>query len=105
MSKLFTNSYMRPVYYERGENAGQKVFKRAPFDVLVIDGTPHVQPRTIGGTDKAFTMLGVDNVIDQDKWRDHDIGGYETLQPIVVGEHQMGDGTDNWIGMVAFGNI
>lgn len=105
MGKLFTNSYVRPVYYAMGEINGQKQYRRAPFDVVVIDGKPNIQPRAIGGSDAALGVLGYASAEDQVNWRDHDMGGYETLQPIVIDECQMGDGTDTWMGLNAISNF
>ena len=104
MSKVFTNSYVRPVYYKAGVVNGQQQYRRAPFDVAVINGCPHIQPRSIGGSDAALSLLGYASAEDQVAWRDN-IGGYEVLQPIVMEENDMGDGADNWMGMNAVSNL
>lgn len=106
MAKIFTNSYVRPVYYNAGDVNGQKVFRRAPFDVAVIDGQTNLQPRSIMGTgDQAFTQLGRDRADEIGAWRDNDLGGLETLEPIVLNENQMGDWSDSWMGLHRFDNI
>lgn len=101
-----SNSYVRPVYYPAGTSNGTQMFRRAPFDVVVIAGKPHIQPRSIGGSDVALNLLGQDNLENRENWRDHDLAGYETLQPIVLdGEHVMGDGSNTWMGMSAIGRL
>jgi len=105
MAKLFTNSYVRPVYFEAGESNGKKLFRRAPFDVVLINGQLFIQPTSaVGVTDHSLTALGNDSNEDKTLWR-QDMGGYETLEPIVVNECQMGDGNDNWIGLHSIANI
>lgn len=99
MAKIYTNSYVRPVYYPAGVNNGQQVYRRAPFDVVVLNGKSLVQPRSLGLNKQAFAQLARDSAEDQANWREGDLGGYETLQPIILGEHQMGDGADNWMGL------
>lgn len=104
MAKLFTNSYIRPVYYQAGKVDGKDVFRRAPFDAVVLDGNVYVQPTSYGSGGTAIGMLANDSAEDVALWR-QDIGGYHTLEPIVVNECQMGDGCDNWIGLHAISNI
>lgn len=99
MAKIMENLLTRPVYYAMDEKNGKKLFRRAPFDVVLQDGKLFIQPRSIGLSDQAFNQMGRDSAEDVQNWRDHDLGGYETLEPIVVGEHQMGDGSDNWMGL------
>lgn len=105
MGKVNTNSYVRPVYFRAGEVNGQQMFRRAPFDVVITDGKTLIQPRSIGPGDQAYVQMGRDSAEDVQNWRDHDLGGYETLQPIVIEEHQMGDGSDNWMGLHKLSNV
>jgi len=107
MAKIFTNSNVQPVYYQMGKDAtsGKMLYRRAPFDVVLINGKLHMQPRSIGPSDQAITQFAQGSTTDQDNWRDGDMGGYETLEPIVLNDNQMGDGSDNWIGLHSLGKI
>jgi len=107
MSKIYSNQWTQPVYYQVGKDAvsGKMMFRRAPFDVVLINGKLHVQPRSAGLPDQAIVALGIGTAEDQANWRGEDMTGYETLEPIVVNENQMGDGADNWMGLHSFGNI
>jgi hypothetical protein len=104
MSRIFSNSITQPVYYKAGQQGGRDVFLRAPFDVVKINGALHVQPRSIGLPDQAFAMLNSGNTADQAMWRS-DMAGFEILHPIVLDENQMGDGTDNWMGLNAVSDL
>lgn len=106
MAKLFTQSYIRPVYYlmRKSDTDGKNLYQRAPFDVVVINGNVHVQPRSIGGSDAALAVLNYASAEDVALWR-QDLGGYETLEPIVIDECQMGDMSDNWMGLNAVSNF
>ena len=106
MAKIFTNSYVRPVYYAMGTVDGQKLFRRAPFDVAVINGQTTIQPRSImSNSDQAWNQLAKTAADELDNWRDGDLGGLETLEPIVINENQMGDWSDSWMGLHRFDNI
>ena len=104
MAKLFTNSFVRPVYYEMGQVDGQQTYRRAPFDLLFINGQMHIQPRSIMSSELALTALAT--VFDDElkSWREGDFGR-ETLQPIIIGEHEMGDGSDTWKGLHSISNL
>lgn len=104
MAKLFSNSYVRPVYFNAGKVDGKKVYRRAPFDAVIINGNVFVQPTSTGMTNKSIDVLGLAGAEDISLWR-QDIGGYETLEPIIVEECEMGDGRDNWIGLHAVSNL
>ena len=100
MAKIHTNSFVQPVYFQVGKDTtGQMLYRRAPFDVVRINGEVYIQPRSIGLSDQAVTQYAQGSVEDQDNWRDNDMGGYETLEPIVLNENQMGDGSDTWVGL------
>ena len=107
MAKIFTNAETQPVYFQIGKDGttGKMLYKRAPFDVVLINGTLNLQPRSIGPSDESLTQFGRDSAEDQNNWRENDLGGYETLEPIILNECQMGDGSDNWIGLHSFGKI
>jgi len=107
MSKIFTNARTQPVYYQIGKDdtTGKTLYRRAPFDAVSINGQLFLQPRSCCLSDQAIVALGKGNAEDQDCWRGPDMGGYETLEPIVLNENQMGDGSDNWIGLHSIGNI
>ena len=106
MAKIYANNVTRAVYYAMGEKDGQKLFRRAPFDVVLQDGKLFIQPRSVQGCgDQALVQLGRDHAEDQANWRDSDLGGYEILEPIILNENQVGDGSDNWIGLHLIGNI
>ena len=105
MSKKLTNSVVRQVYYMIGKDSttGEKLYRRAPFDVVLINGAVHVRPWIGGMNDQALTALAQDSQEDRDMWR-QDIG-YDLLNPIVINENQMGDGSDNWIGLHSISNV
>ena len=104
MSQVFDNGELRPVYYKIKTVNRKPQFRRAPFDVLVINGTPHIMPGSFGCTEKqALSRLAADSQEDRDMWRGD--FAYETLSPIVIEEHQMGDGSDNWMGVTAISNF
>lgn len=106
MAKVITNAVTQPIYYQIGQDqtTGKMLYRRAPFDAVLINGAIHVQPSIGGATDSALLALGINTAEDQSMWRG-DIGGYELLEPIVLNECQMGDGSDNWIGLHAISNI
>lgn len=99
MAKIFSNSFVQPVYYLVRKSDNQQLVKRAPFDVVKINGMAFIQPRSIGLPDQALNAFNLGSVEDQNNWRDADMGGYEILDPIVLNENQLGDGADNWIGL------
>ena len=106
MATLFENVVIRPVYYERGtlKNDQKKKYVRAPFDMVVINGEPHFRPTSPGGQEtEALGLLASNDLEVLAMWR-NDLG-YETLEPIVLQEHEMGDGSDSWKGMNAFSNL
>src|SRR5574340_1204067 len=106
MAKIYANNVTRPVYDDVGEKNGQQLVRRAPFDVVLQDGKLFVQPRSImSNSDQALVQLGRDHAEDQANWRDGDLGGYEILDPIVINENQMGDGSDNWMGLHSVANL
>ena len=108
MAKIFTNSETRPVYFQIGKDGttGKMLYKRAPFDVVLINGALHIQPRNCtASSEQAYTQYAQGSIEDQENWRENDIGGYETLEPIILNENQMGDGSDNWIGLHSFGKL
>ena len=104
MSMIFAdNGELHPVYFAVTKRGGKTMYRRAPFDVVVVDGNPHIQPRSIGSTDAALTNLNTAATNeDQITWRSD--MAYETLEPYVIDENQMGDGSDNWIGMHSVSN-
>lgn len=104
MANVLSNSYLRPVYFPAGTINGQKLFRRAPFDVMVIRGVPHIQPRNIGIADSALNILGKDNLENRMNWREADFA-YESLEPIIIEEHVLGDGSNSWIGLNSIGNL
>ena len=106
MATLFDNVTVHPVYYERGllKNNQKKKYVRAPFDMVVINGEPHFRPTSPGGREtEALGLLSSGDLEVLAMWR-NDIG-YETLEPIVLQEHEMGDGSDSWKGVNAFSNL
>lgn len=104
MSQVFSNAEVKPVYYKIKEVNNKLQYRRAPFDVWVINGSPHIVPRSIGPSDSALSRLGADGAEAKDTWREGDFA-YETLEFIVIEEHQMGDGSDNWMGMTSISNL
>lgn len=102
MSQVFDNGELRPVYYKVKTVNGKPQFRRAPFDVLVIDGKWCLKPVSLGFSDQAINRLGVDSLEDRDLWRG-DLA-YETLSPVIVDENVMGDGSDSWMGKFAMNN-
>lgn len=104
MAKIFDNSYTRAVYYKAGTMNGRDVYRRAPFDLVVINGSPHVQPHSIDTPASAFARLTTNsgcNLEDTLYWRGGDIGRYEVLDPVIVDECQMGDSEDTFFGLHA----
>jgi hypothetical protein len=79
------------------------VYRRAPFDLVYIAGALHIRPWVGGMNDQALTQLAQDSQEDRDQWR-MDIG-YTTTPPVMMSEHEMGDGSDNWMGLHFIGNI
>ena len=105
MAKKLQNTVVRQVYYQITQDAttGEWLYRRAPFDLVFINGALHVRPWIGGINDQALTILAQDSQEDIDMWR-QDIG-YELLNPVVINECQMGDGSDNWMGMHAISNF
>ena len=104
MGKKLANSFVREVFYQiKQDTDGTMVYRRAPFDLVMINGVVHVRPWVGGMNDQALTALAQDSQEDRDMWR-MDIG-YEIFNPVVIGEHQMGDGSDNWMGLHSISNI
>lgn len=103
MSQVFSNGELYPVYYKIKTVNGKGQFRRAPFDLLVINGAPNIMPRAMGMNNQSLGRIGADSAEDRDMWRGD--FAYETLQPIIVEEHEMGDGSDNWKGMTAISNF
>src|SRR5512135_137953 len=105
MAKLFTNSVVQPVMYQvrRDDTTGAMLYKRAPFEVVYVSGVPHVQPRGNSISDQSLRVLAVDTQEDREMWRQD--SGYELLDAIVVNEHQIGDGSDTWIGLHLISHI
>jgi len=106
MATILENVVIHPVYYERGtlKNDQKKKYVRAPFDVVVINGNMHFEPTGPGGNEsQAIGLLANADLEVLAMWR-QDLG-YETLEPIVLQEHEMGDGSDSWKGMNAFSNL
>lgn len=104
MSQVFANGELRPVYYKIKTVDGKGQYQRAPFDVMVVNGCPYISPRSIGVPDAALGRLGVDGAEAKDTWREGDFC-YETLEPIILEKHQMGDGSDNWVGLNAISDF
>lgn len=104
MARKLEGVFMRQVYYFVNQDAttGQKVYRRAPFNLAIINGGIHIHPWIGGMNDKALTQLALDAKEDRDMWR-MDLG-YD-IDPIFISEHQMGDGTDNWMGLHSISNI
>jgi len=107
MGKIFSNVRTQPVYYQIGkdETTGKMNYRRAPFDAVLINGAIYIQPRSIGPSDQAIVALGIGTAEDQANWQGPDMGGYETLEPIIINENQVGDGSDNWFGLTSIGNL
>ena len=105
MAKKLENTIVQPVYYKvrRDDTSGEMLYRKAPFEVVHIAGAVHVRPWVGGMNDQALTLLAADSAEDQSMWR-MDIG-YELLNPIVLNENQVGDGSDNWIGLHSISNI
>jgi hypothetical protein len=105
MSRKLNNSVVRQVFFMIGKdsNTGEPMYRRAPFDVVLINGAVHVRPWIGGMNDQALSALAQDSQEDKDMWR-QDIG-YELLNPIILNENQMGDGSDNWMGLTSVSNI
>jgi hypothetical protein len=105
MAKKLSGTVVQEVFYLIGKDAttGQKLYRRAPFDVVYINGGLHVRPWVGGMTDQALSLLAADTQEDKDMWR-MDLG-YELVNPIVMNENQMGDMSDNWMGLHAVSNI
>ena len=106
MGKVFTNSIIQPVYYKIGKDSvtGQMQYRRAPFDVIKINGVTCVQPRSDGIHPHSLAQLGRDRAEEQNNYRDGDMG-YETLEPIILNENQVGNGSDNWVGLHKISNL
>lgn len=102
MSQVFDNGVLHPVYYKIKEVNGKAQFRRAPFDVLVINGAPHIMPQVGGAPNTALAPLATDGE-NLDMWRGD--FAYETLEPIVVDECQVGDGSNTWLGMTKISNL
>lgn len=103
MSQVFNDGELRPVYYKIKTVNGKGQFRRAPFDVLMIGGAPHIMPRSEGLSDQSLTRVNADSQEDRDMWRND--FAYETLEPIIMEEHEMGDMSDSWKGMTAISNL
>ncbi len=102
MSQVFSNGELKSVYYKIKVVNGKTQFRRAPFDVLIIDGCPHIMPRVETLSDQALgrlSDLGEDRDLVRGDW------AYNTLEHIVIEEHEMGDMSDNWKGLNAVSNF
>ena len=105
MAKKLDNTIVQSVYYRvrRDDTSGEMLYRKAPFELVMIAGMLHILPWVGGMNDQALTLLAADSAEDQNMWR-MDIG-YETLNPVVLTENQMGDGSDSWLGLHSISNI
>jgi hypothetical protein len=104
MSEVFANGVIHPVYYKIKVANGKPQFRRAPFSVLKVQGQPLQMIMGIQSSvnDQAIARLAADQAEDQDMLRND--FAYESIEPIVLEENQLGDGSDNWIGMSKISN-
>ena len=72
---------------------------------MLINGVPHIRPTTVIGSnsDACFALTGGVDAEMIANWRND--FGYETLEPIILDESQMGDGADTWIGLNSISNL
>lgn len=111
-SNIFQQGKLFSVFYTKGvfdDDRGAQKAVKAPFNFLKLQGANYLVPDNVnmeakGGAINQYLMNS--STVDEDLL----IFGqnqlfFHALGPIVVGEHQMGAGTDDWMGVNAFSFI
>lgn len=103
-SALLEQGEITEVYYSFGtfKNDNRLKFVKAPFDILSMGGEQYVQPLALGGSAAELNGLFNSNTIAAEQYMGRRDFGFVNLNPIVVGEHEMGTGQDNWKGLHFF---
>ena len=98
MSTLLKNGKINQVFYPYGDG-----FIRAPFVTIEIGGHECLMPM---GQDAGMGLYDHDDADDAFYMGRGDFGLFD-LDPVVVGEHEMGavQGPDNWKSLHAFSMI
>jgi hypothetical protein len=95
------------VFYNFGKfnNDQRPKFLRAPFCFVKLDGIDYVMPTAVGVT--AADINGVINsdVFDTEQYMGRGDFGFVNGDRLYINENQMGDMSDNPIGMHKFGFI
>jgi len=105
MAQTYSRSKKQHVYFPMGKFDGSKNprFLRAPFDLVKINGTLYVEPVSILASTEAIAQLSnADTEVQRlglSQW-------FLDIEPIVLGEHEMGDfSKDNWMSFQRFGYV
>lgn len=110
---IFSTSKLREVFFNYGkfDNDNVKAFIHAPFDTVQISGELYCIPRDSNAPNVSSggvaAMLNA-NALAGDEFCDRDGFFYSELQPVVMGEHEMGDyqgSANDWKGCFKLGYV
>ena len=103
MAQIYTNSSIGRVFFQVGRNPNSVHEMRAvkaPFDLVKINGKTYLQPCSFIMSSSAMVSQGVDNDAETAFMLRQEF--YDNTEPVVIRANQMGDLSDNWMGMNRF---
>ncbi len=108
-STLLESGEITEVYYRFGTyqdgNSGKPKFIKAPFDLVKMGTDEYVQPMPIGGHPVDYATIFSGTLTATEYYMARRDFGFVNGNPVMVGEHEMGDTSDGWKGLHFFDQL